>query len=222
MKFREFAAMGAAAAALLMAGSASATTYIANSTNSGGLLTGSTTLTVNTLSNTEFTLEITNPTSTTWAGASKLVAFAFNGNILGTAGTLSSTETLPGSGTGAEVDGGLNSGGCDGTGFGGGFCFGYSATVGSDMVFDIKTTGTFDYSSTNVPDLKIAFDNSDGGKVGTLFSADVPFCSSNCGVTTTGGGGGIPEPATWAMMLVGFGSIGAALRSRRKMALATA
>jgi len=28
--------------------------------------------------------------------------------------------------------------------------------------------------------------------------------------------GGVPEPATWAMMLVGFGGLGAALRSRRK------
>ncbi len=32
----------------------------------------------------------------------------------------------------------------------------------------------------------------------------------------------IPEPATWAMMLVGFGALGAALRSRRKMAAAAA
>jgi hypothetical protein len=33
-----------------------------------------------------------------------------------------------------------------------------------------------------------------------------------------GGGapvGGVPEPATWAMMLVGFGAAGAALRRRR-------
>ena len=28
----------------------------------------------------------------------------------------------------------------------------------------------------------------------------------------------VPEPATWAMMLVGFGGMGAALRSRRKVA----
>jgi hypothetical protein len=30
-----------------------------------------------------------------------------------------------------------------------------------------------------------------------------------------GAGGGVPEPATWAMMIIGFGMIGAALRRRR-------
>ncbi|HEX2815778.1 MAG TPA: PEPxxWA-CTERM sorting domain-containing protein, partial [Phenylobacterium sp.] len=35
--------------------------------------------------------------------------------------------------------------------------------------------------------------------------------------------GGVPEPATWAMMLVGFGGLGACLRRRRAgMALAAA
>ena len=32
----------------------------------------------------------------------------------------------------------------------------------------------------------------------------------------------VPEPATWAMMLVGFGGLGAAVRARRKSATATA
>jgi hypothetical protein len=35
-----------------------------------------------------------------------------------------------------------------------------------------------------------------------------------------GGGGGVPEPATWALMLVGFGGIGAALRRRERTASA--
>jgi hypothetical protein len=33
---------------------------------------------------------------------------------------------------------------------------------------------------------------------------------------------GVPEPATWAMMLAGFGGLGAAMRSRRRAATATA
>jgi len=35
-------------------------------------------------------------------------------------------------------------------------------------------------------------------------------------------GSAVPEPATWAMMLVGFGGLGAAMRSRRKASAATA
>jgi hypothetical protein len=30
----------------------------------------------------------------------------------------------------------------------------------------------------------------------------------------------VPEPASWAMMLVGFGAIGAAIRGRRRGAVA--
>ena len=33
-------------------------------------------------------------------------------------------------------------------------------------------------------------------------------------------GGGVPEPATWAMMMVGFGGLGAMMRRRRSVALA--
>ena len=34
--------------------------------------------------------------------------------------------------------------------------------------------------------------------------------------------GGVPEPTSWALMLVGFGGLGVAMRSRRKLAYATA
>jgi hypothetical protein len=36
----------------------------------------------------------------------------------------------------------------------------------------------------------------------------------------SGGGNGVPEPATWAMMILGFGLIGATARSRRRLVLA--
>jgi len=41
-------------------------------------------------------------------------------------------------------------------------------------------------------------------------------------IEVVGGTGSVPEPATWAMMLLGFGLIGAALRRRRARTLALA
>ena len=38
----------------------------------------------------------------------------------------------------------------------------------------------------------------------------------NVSVEVTGGAGGVPEPASWAMMLVGFSLIGGLMRSRSK------
>jgi hypothetical protein len=49
--------------------------------------------------------------------------------------------------------------------------------------------------------------------------------TDNLGVSITnftfpGGGNAVPEPATWAMMIMGFGGIGAVVRRRRGQALA--
>ncbi len=41
-------------------------------------------------------------------------------------------------------------------------------------------------------------------------------------VTGTSGGGGVPEPATWALMLIGFAGVGMATRGRARRANATA
>ena len=43
---------------------------------------------------------------------------------------------------------------------------------------------------------------------------------SNAAIFSTGGenggGGGVPEPATWALMIMGFGAVGGAMRVRRR------
>lgn len=43
-----------------------------------------------------------------------------------------------------------------------------------------------------------------------------PQGSSTVRIYATGGAGPVPEPGTWALMLLGFGSIGYALRRRRR------
>jgi len=46
------------------------------------------------------------------------------------------------------------------------------------------------------------------------------FCNAAGKCSTLGGPpGGVPEPASWALMLAGFGAIGTALRSRRRIAV---
>lgn len=50
-----------------------------------------------------------------------------------------------------------------------------------------------------------------GGVANFIVFDDITF-----GSATPGGGGQVPEPATWAMMLLGFGAAGAALRRKRR------
>ena len=66
-------------------------------------------------------------------------------------------------------------------------------------------------------------DNVDNGTGFFLFHFDTP----TTGITTTvpgfsalvfTPGGAVPEPATWAMMLMGFGAAGYAMRRRRRLA----
>ena len=72
------------------------------------------------------------------------------------------------------------------------------------------STPTFTYNAgvTTVESFATAY-NSDTGDVTNLSF-------------TLYGGPAVPEPATWAMMLVGFGGLGAAMRSRRKLAVVDA
>jgi hypothetical protein len=56
----------------------------------------------------------------------------------------------------------------------------------------------------------------------TLTPNDNPNAWTFISEVSFGGVAGVPEPGTWAMMLVGFGGLGALLRSRRKLASANA
>jgi len=65
-----------------------------------------------------------------------------------------------------------------------------------------------------------------GNNLGNTIGAHIGACNTGCtafattGFATNGGGGVIPEPATWAMMILGFGGVGAMLRRRRVPQLA--
>jgi len=76
----------------------------------------------------------------------------------------------------------------------------------------IDQTGTFVLTFTGlgldrpvVTGVDIAF-----GTSGTDYHT--ALCVDGCG---RGGGAGVPEPAAWAMMILGFGGVGALLRRRR-------
>jgi hypothetical protein len=59
------------------------------------------------------------------------------------------------------------------------------------------------------------------GVTGTTYSVGAKdACISVDSVCATSGGGTVPEPASWALMLVGFGGVGALLRCNRRVARA--
>lgn len=111
-------------------------------------------------------------------------------------------------------------------GFDTGFSFYYASTVaGFINVYDgLNATGnvlaTLNLSATPNP-------WNEWSPIGVSFSGiaksvdfggtvnQVAFDNITLGAAIPGGGG-VPEPATWAMLITGFGAIGAAMRVRRR------
>ena len=81
-----------------------------------------------------------------------------------------------------------------------------------------RNNNGFDQLFINIP---IGYANGNTNYVSTGVDNAISIWNNNgfSGVTfATLDTSAVPEPATWAMMLVGFGGMGAALRSRRKVA----
>ena len=121
-------------------------------------------------------------------------------------------------------------------GFSGGFSFWYtSSTEASVTVYDgLNATGNI----LGVIDLRAQFnDNCTGDPsgtfcnwtaggvafAGTAYSIDFGGTANQTGYdnitfgSDTPGGGTVPEPATWGLMIAGFGLVGASMRRRRIM-----
>ena len=81
---------------------------------------------------------------------------------------------------------------------------------GLDATFNVYENGTatIDFYTALFGDPQMTFETFDnlvgGGFIGAGVSDPDPI------------GGGVPEPAVWAMLLLGFGGVGAALRQRRR------
>ena len=76
--------------------------------------------------------------------------------------------------------------------------------------------GTFSPTSTSWTSQNLSFIAN--GRSGSLvFSGNDVGGDHNVGFDAVSVTGAVPEPATWAMMIAGFGMIGVGVRSRRKM-----
>jgi len=89
--------------------------------------------------------------------------------------------------------------------------------VGYDILINGQSTGNYAPDFTNWYDFSI-----NSGFVSGVNTID--FLVYNFGGPTglrveMTGSGAVPEPASWAMMLGGFGLVGGAMRSRRKVAI---
>lgn len=113
-----------------------------------------------------------------------------------------------------------------------------SLSLSGSGIFGFESDGEAAYTGHSYgptgyegPNTSFTFSNSDTGTVNFLnggvagnggtawFTLEENLANVQGGVTVRSG---VPEPATWGMMLLGFAGIGAATRMRKKRQLATA
>ena len=163
---------------------------------------------------------LTNATTANIVFTSALPTYYFLGaqaadvNVNATTWTLSN---LLENGAGTASNGGSNQ--ADGAGF-------FNQTIDlTDGFTDRASSISFTLTNTSgtwASDAVVLTGNSLGNTVAAHIGACTPGCTAFAATGfATQGGGTIPEPATWAMMILGFGGIGAMMRRRRSLALAT-
>jgi hypothetical protein len=95
-----------------------------------------------------------------------------------------------------------------------------TGTPDGNLTIPLVTNGAFDPGS-----FSFAYTNGTCAGVAVCTQNDVgltPGASISAPVTISVSFAAVPEPATWAIMLMGFGGLGMALRSRRRAASTTA
>lgn len=105
-----------------------------------------------------------------------------------------------------------------------GFSLNFGTFNGSDVTFWLSnghslTLGSAASNSYLVPGF---FGITDATAFSSILVTSPDYVLNVSNIAYGAVGGGIPEPGTWALMLGGFGGLGAALRGRRKMATAVA
>jgi hypothetical protein len=169
-------------------------------------------------------------TNSNWAPATQLSSFSIKDIGLDfntTTSTAWYTDPNPDIGTiGVKAE--LNASGCaTQVGQTGSVCYTYSPRLAltDDMNFTIDFSNPFDIADIG-PHLKIRFTDDNGRKVGSLYSANIPFSSSSTSggastsSTSTSGGtstsGSVPSPGTSSLALLGLALVGGSLVMRRK------
>jgi hypothetical protein len=208
MKMKLLAAAAAGVLALTFGTAASATTTFTLSTGNAaisGYPPPYGTVNVNLVDSTHATIDFLSAVAGGYYFTSAQVADV---NVNATSWTVSG---LTGNG-GALTNGGSNN--ADGFGL-------FNQTFDQFDGFSSKSS-TISFTLTNtsgswLTDAAVLTPNASGNSV----AAHIGVCA-DAGCTSfvstgfaTGGGGPIPEPATWAMMILGFGGVGAMLRRRR-------
>lgn len=107
--------------------------------------------------------------------------------------------------------------------------FGKTCFAGSNQCGDFSYSQSITIASNTTAFLRLGIyalvsNGSNGGWIDPMITIDPNFndpalfqltFSDGIANGTPGGVGGVPEPATWALMILGFGAVGSALRRRK-------
>lgn len=93
-----------------------------------------------------------------------------------------------------------------------------SLTVAGNATYDVFASLSI-FTSLNQNPVTVEMDFLNTGRFGIQAAPGVTY-TSDSGVFLTSGGTAVPEPASWGLMILGFGLAGAAARQQQRVAIA--